>query len=385
MKVWQMKQHPRWLTAIAIAMVVVFPIGCGKVKGVESQQGRVADRAEAAGKQAALDAGGRTKVPRANVSLLMMNGKDDSSKRLKGVLEAAGKVQLGWIPQPCDGKGDAKMLEKCGVGSIDSGTVDFIFSAGIEPKDMSRIIKKADFKDVPVINIAASVQDHPLIDASYVPDDRAQSTVLNRYMIKRVMQVPPEARKIVVFTSSTGGGSARVEQLKRDIEGTGIQIVEEIETDLKRPETTNEKVTEALEEHDDLKAVWLAHETSVEPAGKAVKKAFKDKEFPDRPLVLGFNADPKAAEALRDDEADAVSDVPYDATLWIALDQAAELLGRRKPLPKELPEYPLNFLDIALVTKDNAPAKKKYREPKEDFVSFFVEKWREEFGPPPKQ
>jgi ABC-type sugar transport system substrate-binding protein len=294
------------------------------------------------------------------------------------------------------------MLEKCATGAIDSGSVDFVIGAGIEPKDMSRIIKKAHFKEVPVINIAASVAPHRLIDASYVPDDRAQSAVLNRYMIRKLKQVPPDARKIVVFTSSTGGGSARLEQPKRDIEGTGIQIVEETETDLKKPATVNEKVKEALEEHDDLKAVWLAHDASVEAAGKAVNKAFKDEEFPDRPLVLGFNADPKAAEALRDDEADAVADVPYDATLWVALDQTAELLGRRgrqKPasvrrvdegspvagLPKTLPEYPLDFLDIELVTKDNAPAKKKYREPKEDFVSFFVEKWREEFGPPPKQ
>jgi ABC-type sugar transport system substrate-binding protein len=393
-----LKQRALCLTALAV--VAVFTIGCG-VKGIQAQHGRVADRAEAAGKQAALDAGGRTKVPRANVSLLMMNGKDDSSKRLKGVLEAAGKVQLGWIPQPCDGKGDAKMLEKCATGAIDSGKVDFVFSAGIEPKDMSRILKKADFKGVPVINIFSSVAPHPLLAASYVPDDRAQARVLDRYMIDKFKQVPPAARKILVFTSSTGGGSARVEQLKSDIKGTGIQIVDEIETDLKRPATTKKKVKEELEKHDDLKAVWLANENTVEAAGKAVNKAFKDEEFPDRPLVLGFNADPKAAEALRDDEADAVADVPYDATLWIALDQTAELLGRRgrkKParegrvyqgspiagLPKTLPKYPLDFLDIQLVTKDNAPAKKKYREPKEDFVSFFVEKWREEFGPPPK-
>jgi len=276
------------------------------------------------------------------------------------------------------------MLEACAIGAIDSGMVDFIISAGIEPKDMSRILKKADFKDIPVINIGASVAHSPLLAASYVPDDRAQSTTLNRYMINKLMQVPRRARKIVVLTSSTGGGSARVEQLKRDIEGTGIQIVEEAETDLAIAETARETVRKRLEKYPNVKAVWLAHETSVEPAGKAVDKAFKDLEFPDRPLVLGFNADPKAAEALRDDEADAVSDVAYDATLWIALDRAAELLGRREPLPTEpRPKYPLNFLDIALVTKDNAPAKGEFRGPQEDFVTFFTAKWRKEFGPPP--
>lgn len=377
-----MKREVPWLAAIATAMV--FATGCGTVEGITAQQGRVADRAEAAGKQAAQDAGGRTKVPPANVALLTMNGTDESALRLTTQLEVAGKVQLGWVPQPCDGKGDAKMLEKCAIGAIDSGRVDFLISAGIEPKDMSRILKKADYRDIPVINILAEVEHDPLFAASYVPDDRAQSTTLNRYMIRKLMTVPQAARKIVVLTSSTGGGSARVEQLKSDIEGTGIEIVAEKETDLALPATAKDTVEKLLEEHKDLKAVWLANDNSVEPAGKAVAKAFKDKEFPDRPLVLGFNADPKAAEALRDDEADAVADVAYDATLWIALDQAAELLARKRPLSTvPRPEYPLEFLDIALVTKDDAPAAKNFREPQEDFVTFFVEKWREEFGPPP--
>jgi ABC-type sugar transport system substrate-binding protein len=377
-----MKQGALWLAAIA--MFVAFAAGCGKVRGVEAQQGAVEDRAEVAGEQAAIEAGGRTKVPTANVVLLMMNGKDDYSNRLKTQLELVSKEELGWAPQPCDGKGDAKKLEQCAVGVIDSGPVDFIISSGVEPKDMSRILKKAYFKEVPVINIRASVADNPMLAASYVPDDRAMSSTLNRYMINRLRGLPPDSRKIVVLTSSTGGGSARVDQLERDIEGTGIQILEQVETDLEKADTTKETVKELLEKHDKVKAVWLAHESSVEPAGKAVNKAFRDLKFPDRPLVLGFNADPKAAEAVRDDEADAVADVAYDATLWIALDQAAEHLGRQKPLPKTLPDYPLNFLDVALVTKDNVPAEKKFREPKEDFVTFFTAKWRDEFGPPPK-
>jgi ABC-type sugar transport system substrate-binding protein len=375
----------RALCLAALVVVAVSATGCGKVKGIEAQQGRVADRAEAAGKQAALDAGGRTKVPPMNVMLLLMNGKSDSSKRLKSQLEKVGKKQLGVVPNPCDGKGDAKKLETCAIGAIDAGQVDFIFSAGVEPKDMSRIIKKADFKDVPVINIRASVHPTPLIDASYVPSDHEAARILDRYMIRKLNQVPPKARKIVVLTSSTGGGSARVHQLQEDIKGTGIKVVDYTQADLKKFRTDKSRVKDLLEQHDDIKAVWLANEDAVEPAGKAVNKAFKNEEFPDRPLVLGFNADPKAAEALRDNEADAVVDVAYDATEFIAMDQAAEVLGRRRPLSKDLrPKYPLNFLDIALVTKDNAPAKGEFREPKEDFVTFFVEKWRKEFGPPPK-
>jgi ABC-type sugar transport system substrate-binding protein len=376
-----MKQHALWL--VAIALVVVSATGCGKVKGVQAQSGPVADRAKAAGKLAAQTAGGRTKVPSANVVLLMMNGKDDSSKRLKTQITDLSKTQLGWAPVPCDGKGDAKALEMCAEGVIDSGPLDFIISNGIPPKDMSRILKKAYFKKVPVINIGSSVAPSKLFAASYAPDDRAASSTVNRYMIRRLKRLPVSARKIVVLSSSTGGGSARLRQLQSDIKGTGIKIIDQAQADQAKSATDKRTVKKLLEKHPNVKGVWLAAGTSVEPAGKAVDKAFKNLDFPDRPLVVGFNADPKAAEGIRDDAVDAVADVAYDATLYMALDEIAEDLGRQTPLPAK-PNYPLNFLDIALVTKANVPSKGNFREPKEDFVSFFEAKWKKEFGPPPK-
>ncbi len=376
------KRRALWLAVIAV-VVVFAATGCGKVKGVEAQKGLVGDRAKEAGKQAAQEAGGRTKVPSANVMLLLMNAKDDSSARLKAEITDLSKKNLGWTPTPCDGKGDAKALEMCAMGTIDQGPLDFIISNGVPPKDMSRILKKAAFKKVPVINIGATVAPSKLFAASYVPDDRAQARTINEYMIRRLKRLPEAERKIVVLTSSTGGGSERFKQLKSDIQGTGIQVIDEAQADQAKSATDTKTVTKLLEKHPNVKGVWLAQGSSVGPAGDAVDKAFKNLAFPDRPLVVGFNADPKAAAAIRDGKADAVSDVAYDATLYIALDQIAEVLGRQKELPEDS-SYPLNFLDIALVTRDNVPDKKKYREPQQDFVSYFTAKWRREFGPPPK-
>lgn len=381
-----MKRRALWLAVIALALVFV-ATGCGKVKGIEAQKGPVADRAKEAGEQAADDAGGRTKVPSANVALLLMNGKDEASNRLKTEITELGKKNLGWAPSPCDGKGDAKALEMCAVGVIDQGPLDVIISNGVPPKDMSRVLKKAYFKKIPVINIASTVApNEKLFAASYVPDDKAASAKVNEYMITRLKRLPEVERKIVVLSSSTGGGSDRLNQLKSDIQGTGIEIVDEAQADQAKSATDEKTVTKLLEKHPNVKGVWLASGSSVDPAGSAVDKAFKNLDFPKRPLVVGFNADPKAAGAIRDDKADAVADVAYDATLYMALDQIAELLGRQKPLAKDVQQadYPLDFLDIALVTRDNAPEKKKFRDPREDFVSFFTAKWRKEFGPPPK-
>lgn len=366
-----------------MSMVALAGAGCGSVKGIEAQSGAPADRAEKAGKQAAADAGPPVKLPPVNVALLTMNAKDESSNRLTTQLMTVSKAPLGWVPQPCDGAGSPKTLETCAVGIIDQGPLDFIISNGVDPKLMPRTLEKAAFKNIPVINIGASVPPSPLLAADFAPDDRAQARKLDGYMIRKLKRVPPASRRIAVLKSTGPGGRIRFEQLQEDIKGTGIKIVAEKETDPVTPDTAQETVKGILEKNEKLKAVWLADGGSVEPAGKAVDKAFKDLEFPDRPLVLGFNADPKAAGAIRDDKADAVADVAYDATLFTALDRIAETIGRGEQLnPTPAKDYPLDFLDIALVTKDNAPAKKKFREPKEDFVTFFLAKWKKEFGSP---
>jgi ABC-type sugar transport system substrate-binding protein len=200
------------------------------------------------------------------------------------------------------------------------------------------------------------------------------------------MHLRPAQRKIAVLTSSTGGGSERLRQLQSDIKGTGIRVVDYAQADQKKPATDKKTVKKLLDKHPDVKGVWLAQPSSVVPAGDAVEKGFKNLKYPSRPLVVGFNAEPKTSDAIRDEKVDAVSDVAYDATLYMALDQIAENLGRQRPLPRTVQDanYPLDFLDIALVTRDNAPEKGKWREPKEDFVNFFKSKWRREFGSPPK-
>ena len=228
------------------------------------------------------------------------------------------------MPSPCDGKGSPMELETCGTSVIDEGPLDVILSNGVDPKLIPRTLRKAQFKNVPVINIGASIpkrRDSGMITADFAPDDRAQTEKIDDYMIRRIKRVPPASRRIVVLKSTGPGAKVRFDQLEKDIEGTGIRIVGEGEVDPKKPDEAKNTVTNLLEKHDNLKAVWVADGNSVEYAGKAVDKAFKDLSFPDRPLVVGFNADPKAAEAIRDDEADAVADVAYDASLWIALDR----------------------------------------------------------------
>ena len=130
-----------------------------------------------------------------NVALLTMNGKDESSNRLTTQLEEASTMELGWVPSPCDGKGSPMELETCGDHRVDEGPLDVILSAGVDPKLIPRTLRKARFKNIPVINIGASIprrSDSSMITADFAPDDRAMAEKVDDYMIKRVEGVPRE-------------------------------------------------------------------------------------------------------------------------------------------------------------------------------------------------
>ena len=172
---------------LTISAIALAGAGCGKVKGVEEQNGATADRAEKAGKQAAADAGPPVKLPPVNVALLTMNGKDESSNRLTTQLEEASTMELGWVPSPCDGKGSPMELETCGTSVIDEGPLDVILSNGVDPKLIPRTLRKARFKNIPVINIGASIpkrRDSAMITADFAPDDRAMAEKVDDYMIR---------------------------------------------------------------------------------------------------------------------------------------------------------------------------------------------------------
>ena len=79
---------------------------------------------------------------------------------------------------------------------------------------------------------------------------------------------------------------------------------------------------------------------------------------------------------------DAVSDVPYDASGWVAVDQIAEFEARETPMsPEPQPDYPGigTVYDYVVVDSSNLPPEGEYRVPENDYQTFFKTKWSNEF------
>ena len=110
---------------------------------------------------------------------------------------------------------------------------------------------------------------------------------------------------------------------------------------------------------------------------------FPGKEFPERPLVTTFHADPATQDLIRGGQVDAVADVAYDIGSWVGVDQLLEFFARdKKPDQNPRPEYPGvgDLYTTVIVTKDNLPPEGKYVAAETDVPSFFESKWATEFG-----
>jgi ABC-type sugar transport system substrate-binding protein len=375
--------------AVVLALVLGLATGCGSSEkaGDEAGNGAIgadtgtrAERAAAAGEQAAKDAGGPVTLPAKKAGILQIIGSVESAQRAERAMRQAIEA-LTWTAVVCDAQGDPVKMAKCGDSLLDRN-VDVMFTIGIEPGVIKAQLRKAKAKNVPVVGTTGQVSPDPLWAGTYFPDDEASGGILSEYVMKRLGDV--EGTKEVAISSYPAEWS----RLRTDEFRTAIDADPTIETVVDQTvdatnlvEGTRKQVSDTLTAHPGIKAYWFGQDSSGQVGGQVIASKFAGKSFPDRPLAVTFDANLSTQDLIRDGAVDAVVDVAYDATAWVAADQAAQFFARDTPFDTSAqPDYPVTFFDNVIVTKENLPPKGEYREPKDDFVTFFTTKWDAEFG-----
>jgi ribose transport system substrate-binding protein len=274
-------------------------------------------------------------------------------------------------------------MAACGDSLLDRN-VDVMFVSGIEPSLIKGQLRKAKQQNVPVVEFSGQVTADPLWSGTYYPDEAKAGRILADSLIKKMQDVDGTP-DIAVADYPATWASARTDQLKQAVKESGgkVKIAATSVTDATNlVQGTQKTVTDQLTQNPGLKGYWFAFDSAGQAGGPAIQAKFGGEMFPDKPWVVTFHADLGTQDLIRRGVIDAVVDVPYDAAGWVAVDQAAEFFGRRKAFDKSPdPDYGgFEIYDYALVTKDNLPPKSQYRIPKNDFVTFFKTKWRDEFG-----
>jgi ABC-type sugar transport system substrate-binding protein len=385
-----MRARLGWLLVALMLGLALAAAGCGdddddggnggEPTGVQAGTGTRADAAREAGMREAEAAGGKTEMPAKKVGVLQIAGALESAQRAEAGLEQAAKT-LGWTVTVCDAQGDPTKMARCGDTLLDRN-VDAMFTLGVEPSIIKAQLQKAQNQNVPVFNFGGAVTPDPGFTGSYEPDEALGGRVLADYLVEALGEVEG-AKPIAVHDYPAIWATNRSDELKKTIKGTDIEIAATHTTDAANlVEDTRRAVNAEITQNQDLKAFWFDFDSAGQAAAQEIGSQFANKEFPDRPLVATFHADLGTIDLMRQGLIDVVSDWPYDATAWVAVDQAAEFFARdTKPDKNPRPAYGgFDVMDYVIVTADDLPAEGKYREPKNDFVTFFKTKWEEEFG-----
>ena len=98
---------------------------------------------------------------------------------------------------------------------------------------------------------------------------------------------------------------------------------------------------------------------------------------------IGQYANPAAVAGIKKGTIDAVSDLPWQASVWVAMDQVLQHWTRNTPIaqgPAVYSAYPFAFFQPYLITKSNVGAGTAIPVFGPDFQTYFMTKWSKEFG-----
>jgi ABC-type sugar transport system substrate-binding protein len=321
------------------------------------------------------------KLPKKTVGFLQITGASEVAIRIEDGARQAAKL-LGWKYVRCDALGDPQKMASCGDNLINQ-RVSVILSDGVEPAVIAVQLKKAKQRKIPWFDVGGQVTPSPYFAAMYAPDDTAMARLLHKYMLAQLPKRGAGQRTIAVQAfDAILALKLRHDQLKRDVKGKH-KIVATNQTDFADPAGSVTRATQTvLTANPKLDAIWAATDFDIPAIASVIGQRFPGKTFPQRPLVVGFYGDKANLDAIRKGRADAVVEVPLEATSFTALDAAAAYFAKRTRIDPNL--YRNTVFDTPfLITRSNLPAPGRYARPKPgskgDWVSYYTRKWRAEY------
>jgi ABC-type sugar transport system substrate-binding protein len=352
--------------------------------GVQAGTGDRAQVATEAAKAAAKANGSPPPVPLPGKTIGIINiaGGQQSADRLAEAGVEAAK-QLGWKTVECDGQGDPSKFASC-ADSLLNRNVDAITTVGIEPSLIASQLRDAKKKGVPVIQ-AGGMTELGGYSGVFYPDNGVSAVPVAQELVKELDSIPGDGEiQVAVHDFPAGWASVRTKVFKEAIKADPrIKVVAESTTDgADLVNFTRKTVTDQLTANPEIKAFWFSYDAAAQAAAQVIIQKYKGAKFPDRPLIVSFDADKGSLELMKQGGLDVIGDTPYDASQWVGMDQLAEYFARDTPISKDpQPEYPVvgSIYDDLVVTPKNMPAAGQIREPKYDFPTFFTEKWNTEF------
>ncbi len=297
-----------------------------------------------------------------------------------------GAKALGWETVECDGQGNPAKIAAC-AESLLVQNVDVLYAFSIEPGMIRKQLTDAKNRSIKTLNILLAVSAPEAYDFTVVFDDHILSKYLCGYLSQKLSKVNGEKTIALQTFPQAVTGIEREEGLKEGFKTMNVKIVDEHRSDNARIAEDTRRATEAvLTAYPKLNVLIPIVNFGFPHAAQVVHTRYPGKDFPERPLVVGYVDDPINLDTLRKGLGDAVASHTYRALGWFGLDQLAQYYGRKKPFDRHMLSklnklYGVKIVESMLITKENVPPPPAVRWPEPvDYPAFFKAKWTAEFN-----
>jgi ABC-type sugar transport system substrate-binding protein len=329
------------------------------------------------------DAGRRVAAPRGRtIGIIQLSG---TSAQSIGVAAAARQIarMFGYRVNVCDPNFDPQKIPQCAT-SILAQNPSVIFSVSTNTGAMGSAFRQAVSRGIPWFSVvsgvvpARGVRDYGNIGIEL-------TKIVDNYLFRRMRQTNQGDRlKLFAIGAPTVGLASLNEgrQLARDVRAAGnIQLINH-DLDLSNAvQDTLNTTRQTLQQNPDLAGVWTLCDFCLPLMAQVVQSVQRNNRHT---VVAGLYANAQAVAGIRRGTIDAVSDYPWQSSVWVAMDQVLQNWARGRAIANNASvfrRYRLPFMRPYLLTRSNvrtAGAVIPVYGP--DYETYFTTKWRQEFG-----
>jgi ABC-type sugar transport system substrate-binding protein len=376
------------LVAVLVATTASGSALAGPAKSTAAGVGGYRYAGSAAETRAALAAGAKAAGAKASVpkgktiGVIQLSGTSSQSIGALATAKQIAKI-FGWKVAVCDPNFDPQKVAQCAT-SIVAQSPTVIFSVSTNTGAMGSAYKEGISKGITWINIVSgAVPVAGLKD--YGTDGFALAKIVDDYIVAK-MRASGQAKPHKLFAigaPTVGIASANSgKQLARDVKRAGDVKLINHDLDLSNAvQDTLNTTRQTLQQNPDLGATWTLCDFCLPLMAQVVGQLQPNKRTT---VVAGLYANPQAINGIRKGTIDAVSDLPWVSSVWIGMDQVFQHLARKAAVAggaAVYKKYPLPFMKPYVIEKKNVrnfgSVIPVYGP---DYQSFFMAKWRKEFG-----
>jgi len=303
-----------------------------------------------------------------------------TSAQSNGVVAAAKQIGglFGYKVITCDPNFDPQKVVQCAT-SLLAQHPSVMFSVSTNTGSMGSAFTQAVNAGIPWFDVvSAAVPAKGLYN--YGTDGFKLAKILDDYMFTKMKAANPgEAQEVFGIDAPTVGIASANEskQVKNDAKAAGIKLTLH-NLDLSNAvQDTIKSTQQALQQNPKLGGMWTYCDFCLPLMAQQAQTA-KSKA-----IIAGQYANGAAITGIKKGTIDAVSDLPWQASVWVAMDQALQNWTRKTAIaqgPAVYGKYPLNFFQPYLITKRNVGSGSAIPVFGPDYQTFFMTKWKREFG-----